>query len=127
MKVYAAKQIRNVGLFGHGGAGKTSLVEALLFNSGAIPRLGKIEDGTTTTDHDPDEIRRKMTVSVGMAPLEWRDHKVNLVDTPGYADFFGEVVEAMRVIDCALILVEAVSGVQVGTVAAWNEADDTRT
>ncbi|HEY3117120.1 MAG TPA: GTP-binding protein, partial [Chloroflexota bacterium] len=123
MKVYSAAQIRNLGLFGHGSAGKTSIVEALLFTAGAIPRMGKIEDGTTTTDHDPDEIRHKMTISVGLAPLEWRDHKINLVDAPGYADFFGEVAEAMRIIDCALIVVEAVSGVQVGTVAAWNEAD----
>src|SRR5256885_10287122 len=123
MKVYPATQIRNVGLFGHGGAGKTSLAEAMLFNSGAIPRMGKIEDGTTTTDHDPDEIRHKMTISLGLAPLEHRDHKINILDTPGYADFFGEVVEAIRVIDCALIVVEAVSRVQVGLVGDWHEAD----
>ena len=101
MKEYAPAQLRNVGLFSHGGAGKTTLVEAMLFRAGAITRLGAIEDGNTTTDFDPDEVKRGMSVSLAVAPLEWQGHKVNLLDTPGYADFFGEVVEAARVADGA--------------------------
>lgn len=123
MKEYQAEQIRNVGLFSHGGAGKTSLAEAMLFQSGAITRLGKVEEGTTTTDYDPDEIKRHISVSTALAPCEWRDHKVNVLDTPGYADFIGEVVQAMRVVDGAVIVVDAVSGLEVGTETAWQEAE----
>jgi len=123
MKSYAPDAIRNVGLVGHGGAGKTSLTEALLFQTGAISRLGKVEEGSTTTDYDPDEIKRKMSVSASIAPVEWRDTKINVVDAPGYADFFGEVVQSLRVVECAVLVVDAVSGVQVGTDAAWREAD----
>lgn len=122
MKSYSPQAIRNVGLFGHGSAGKTSLAEALLYHAGAISRLGRVDEGSTTTDHDPDEIRRKMTISTAIAPVEWADHKINILDTPGYADFFGEVVQAMRVVDCALIVVEGVGGVQVGTNAVWAQA-----
>ena len=123
MKSYAPASIRNVGLFGHGGAGKTSLVEALLLRSGAINRLGRVDDGTTTTDYDPDEVKRQMSVSAALAPVEWNDAKVNLVDTPGYADFLGEVIQAMRVVESALVVVDAVAGVQVGTDSAWRQAD----
>jgi elongation factor G len=123
MKSYAPDAIRNVGLFGHGGAGKTSLAEAALFATGAINRLGRVDDGTTTTDYDPDEVKRKMSVSASLAPIEWRDSKINLIDAPGYADFFGEAVQAMRVAECALLVVDAVSGIQVGTEAAWRLAD----
>lgn len=123
MKEYPAEQIRNVGLFGHGGAGKTSLSEALLFQSGAINRMGKVEEGSTTTDYDPDEIKRHISVSTALAPCEWRGHKVNILDTPGYADFIGEVVQAMRVVDGALLVVDAVSGLEVGTETAWREAE----
>ena len=119
MKEYSPPQIRNVGLFSHGGAGKTTLSEALLFRAGAITRMGSIEDGNTTTDFDPDELRRQMSVSLAVAPLEWQAHKVNLLDTPGYADFYGEVAEAARVADGALILVDGVAGPQVGTDAVW--------
>ena len=124
MKAYDASSIFNVGLFSHGGAGKTSLAEALLFKTGAVNRQGRVEDGNTTTDYDPDEIKRQMSVSLALAPLEWRDKKINLVDTPGYADFFGEVASASRVVDGAIVLVDAVSGVQVGTDAVWKKLDE---
>ena len=123
MKSYSPDAIRNVGLFGHGGAGKTSLAEALLFQSGAVSRQGRVDDGSATTDYDPDEIKRKMSVSAGLAPLEWRDTKINVIDAPGYADFLGEVVQAMSAIECALIVVDGVSGLQVGTATAWRQAD----
>jgi elongation factor G len=124
MKDYAPAQLRNVGLFSHGGAGKTTLTEALLFRAGAITRTGTIEDGNTTTDFDAEELKRKMSVSLAVAPLEWQGHKVNLIDAPGYADFYGEVAEAMRVSDSALILVDAVAGPQVGTDAVWKRTQD---
>ena len=123
MKDYQAEQIRNIGLFSHGGAGKTSLAEAMLFQSGAINRLGKVEEGSTTTDYDPDEMKRHISVSTALAPCEWQGHKVNVLDTPGYADFIGEVVQAMRVVDGALILLDAVAGLEVGTETAWREAE----
>jgi elongation factor G len=119
MKEYAPAQLRNVGLFSHGGTGKTTLSEALLFRAGAITRMGSIEDGNTTTDFDPEELKRQMSVSLAVAPLEWQGHKINLIDSPGYADFYGEVSEAARVADGALVLVDAVAGPQVGTDAVW--------
>src|SRR5437588_4974335 len=119
MKEYPPAQLRNVGLFSHGGAGKTTLVEALLYRAGAIMRIGSIEDGNTTTDFDPEELKRQMSVSLAVAPLDWQGHKINLIDSPGYADFYGEVAEAARVSDGALVLVDAVAGPQVGTDAIW--------
>ncbi len=124
VKQYAPEQIRNVGLFSHGGAGKTSLAEALLFDSGAINRLGRVEDGTTTTDFDPDEVKRHISVSTAVAPIEWRDSKINILDTPGYADFLGEVQSALRVVDAAIIVVDASAGVEVGTEQAWRLATE---
>jgi elongation factor G len=123
MKSYAPDAIRNVALVGHGGAGKTSLAEATLFSAGAISRLGRVDDGSTTTDYDPDEVKRKMSVSAALAPAEWRDTKINLVDAPGYADFFGEVVQATRVVETALLVVDGLAGLQVGTDAAWRQAN----
>ncbi|MGI9146185.1 MAG: elongation factor G [Chloroflexota bacterium] len=119
MKEYAPAQLRNVGLFSHGGAGKTTLSEALLFRAGAITRMGSVDDGNTTMDFDPEELKRQMSVSLAVAPLEWQANKINLMDTPGYADFYGEVSEAARVVDGALILVDGVAGPQVGTDAIW--------
>ncbi|MGM0651640.1 MAG: elongation factor G [Bacillota bacterium] len=124
MKKYTSENIRNVALISHGGAGKTSLTEALLFTSGAINRLGKIEAGNTTTDFDPDEIKKQVTINVGLAPLEWDGIKVNLLDTPGYFDFIGDVLGALRVADSAVVVVCAVSGVEVGTEKVWGYADD---
>src|SRR5438309_5394267 len=123
MKSYAPAAIRNVGLFGHGGAGKTSLAEALLVRSDAVNRLGRVDDGSATTDYDPDEVKRKMSVSAALAPVEWGDAKINIVDAPGYADFLGEVIQAMRVVESALIVIDGVAGVQVGTDSAWRQAD----
>ncbi len=124
MKKYTSENIRNVALISHGGAGKTSLTEALLFTSGAINRLGKIEGGNTTTDFDPDEIKKQVTINVGLAPLEWDGIKINLLDTPGYFDFIGDVLGALRVADSAVVVVCAVSGVEVGTEKVWGYADD---
>lgn len=123
MKQYAADRIRNVGLFSHGGAGKTSLAEACLFVSGKTSRLGRIEDGTTSSDYDPDEIRRGISISTSVIPIEWEDHKINLLDVPGYADFVGEVHAAMRVVDGAVIVIDASAGVQVGTELVWKLAN----
>src|SRR5215212_590455 len=114
----------NVALISHGGAGKTSLTEALLFKSGTVNRLGKVEEGSTTTDFDPDELKRHMSVSLALAPLDWQDAHVTLIDAPGYADFFGEVIEATRASDSAIIVLDAVSGIQVGTEAVWRQADE---
>ena len=124
MKQYPADRIRNVGLFSHGGAGKTSLAEAFLFVSGATNRLGNAQDGTTVSDHDPEEVRRGMSISTCVIPIEWEDHKINVLDVPGYADFLGEVHAAMRVVDGAVILVDAASGVEVGTEQAWKLASE---
>jgi elongation factor G len=124
MKSYPAEQIHNVVLISHGGAGKTSLAEALLYLSGAITRLGRVEDGNTTSDYDPDEIKRHMSITTSLVPVEWEGHKLNLLDTPGYADFFGEVAGAVRVADAAVVVVDAVSGVQVGTELVWRKADE---
>ncbi|MFO8192938.1 MAG: elongation factor G [Bacillota bacterium] len=124
MKKYTSENIRNVALISHGGAGKTSLAEALLFTSGAINRLGKIESGNTTTDYDPDEIRKQVTINVGLAPLEWDEVKINLLDTPGYFDFIGDVLGALRVADSVITVVCAVSGVEVGTEKVWSYADE---
>lgn len=124
MKNYPVASVRNVGLLAHGGAGKTSLGEAMLFTSGAISRLGRVEDGNTTSDWDPDEIKRTISISTSILPIEWNDHKINVLDTPGYADFSGDVIASTRVIDCAIILLDASAGVEVGTEFAWRYADD---
>lgn len=124
MDKYPSEAIRNIALVSHGGAGKTSLAEALLFTSGAINRLGNIEAGTTTTDYDPDEIKRQVTINVGLAPLEWDGGKVNLLDTPGYFDFIGDLLGALRVADSAAVVVCAVSGVEVGTEKVWQYTED---
>src|SRR5579875_1634190 len=122
MRSFPPAKIRNVVLVGHGGSGKTSLAEALLFCSGAVTRQGRVEDGTTTTDFDPEAVKRKISVSLGVAPFEWRGHKINLIDTPGYADFVGEVHAALAVADLAVFVVSAVEGVEVQTRVAWRIA-----
>ena len=122
MKRYPVDKIRNVAVAGHGGTGKTSLVEAMLFAAKAVDRLGRVEDGTTTTDFDPEEIRRKITVNAALAPLEWKDAKLNLIDTPGYPDFIGEVVGALRAVESVLVTVDATAGAEVQTDKAWSLA-----
>ncbi len=124
MKVYDAPSIRNVALVGHGGSGKTSLAAALLFDAGAVNRLGRVEDGTTVTDFDPDEIERKISLQAALAFAEWRKTKINLIDTPGYANFLSEARTGMRVADGAIIVVDAVSGVEVQTEKVWGYADE---
>ncbi len=124
MNQYKASNIRNIGLFAHGGAGKTSLAEAMLFNSGAINRIGRVEDGNTASDWDPEEHRRNMSISTSVLPVEWQDHKINVLDSPGYADFVGEVKSAMKIANTAIILLDASAGVEVGTEFAWRFADD---
>ncbi len=122
MKTYDAKDIRNVLLVGHGGSGKTTLLEAMLFTSGALTRMGTVEDGNTVSDHDPDEQRRQISVSLAMAPIEWSGVKVNVLDAPGYADFVGDVRSAIRAADAVILVVSAVDGVEVQTEYAWELA-----
>ncbi len=124
MKVYESAAIRNVAVAGHGGCGKTQLVSALLFTSGMVNRLGRVDDGTTTTDYDEEEIARKHTLSASLAYAEWNKTKINFIDAPGFGNFFSEARAAMRVADAALIVVDAVSGVEVQTEKAWAAAQE---
>ena len=119
MKDYPTTALRNVALLGHGSSGKTSLGEAMLFSSGAISRQGRVEDGTTVSDFDEEEIRRHISLTTALLPIEWQNHKINVLDTPGFTDFAGEVKGAVRVVETAVILVDSVAGVEVGTELAW--------
>jgi len=123
MKEYTTEFLRNIALVSHGGAGKTMLAEALLHATGATTRLGKVEDGTTVSDYDDEEQRRKISLYSSVIPVEHRDHKINIIDAPGYTDFVGEMVSALSVADGAIILVDAVAGIEVGTELAWRYAD----
>jgi elongation factor G len=122
MDLYDPGNIRNVVLVGHSGAGKTTLAEALLFTAGAITRMGKVEDGNTVSDHDPEEIRRGISVSLALIPVEWSGVKINVLDAPGYADFIGDVKGALRAADACLFVVSAVDGVEVQTEVIWELA-----
>jgi elongation factor G len=124
MKVYDAVSIRNVALVGHSGAGKTQLTSALLFDAGAVNRLGRVDDGTTTTDYDDEEIARKHTLSCSLAHVEWNRNKINIIDTPGMANFLSDARAALRVADAALVVVDAVAGVEVSTEKVWSAADE---
>jgi len=124
MKVYRAERIRNVALISHVGAGKTSLVDAALFDSGAVTRQGKVDEGSSISDYDPDELKRRMSLNVKVLPVEWKNTKINFIDTPGYADFIGEVKAGLRVADAALVVVTAEKGVEVGTELTWQYADE---
>jgi len=124
MKVYETAAIRNVAVVGHGGCGKTSLVSALLFDAGAANRLGRIEDGTTVTDFDPDEIERRISLQTAVAFAEWRKTKINLIDAPGYANFLSEARAALRVADAAMVVVDSVAGVEVQTEKVWSYAEE---
>jgi len=126
MKQYDLESIRNVVLLSHSGDGKTSVSETALFTAGAITRLGKVDEGTTTSDYDPDEIKRKISINLTMLPFEWQGVKINLIDTPGYSDFVGEVKAAIRVSEGAVIVVCAASGVEVGTEQVWGYCEEAR-
>ncbi len=117
-------KIRNVGVVGHGGVGKTSLVEAMLFAAGAVTRLGRVDDGSTTTDFDPDEVRRKISINTSVAYCDWKGHHINLVDTPGYGDFIADARAGLRVVEAAVVVVDAVAGVQVQTEKVWKFATE---
>jgi elongation factor G len=123
MKHYQSNEIRNVAFLGHAGSGKTSLAEAMLFLSGATDRQGKTEDGNTICDFDAEEIRRKISISTAIAPIEWQNCKINIIDTPGLFDFEGEALEGLRAADCVVIAVSAKSGVSVGTEKAWKHVN----
>ena len=126
MKQYAPENIRNLVLLSHCGAGKTSLSEAILFTAKAITRWGKVDDGTTTSDYDPDEIKRKISINLAILPCDWKETKLNLLDTPGYSDFVGEVKAAVRVSEGAIITVCAAAGVEVGTEQVWDYTEQAK-
>jgi elongation factor G len=117
-------KIRNIGFVGHGGVGKTSLVEAILFTAGATTRVGRVEDGTTTTDFDPDEVKRKISLNTSVAFCDYKGHRLNLVDTPGYGDFVADARAGLRVVGCAVVVVDGVAGAQVQTEKVWKFADE---
>ncbi|MGE5175751.1 MAG: elongation factor G [Hyphomicrobiales bacterium] len=124
MKELQTHQLRNVALVSQHGTGKSSLAEALLYRTKAITRHGKTEDGTTTLDFTPEETHRKISISLGVAPVEWRDHKINLIDTPGYADFVGDLVAGLRAADGAILCLKAAAGVEAGTEAVWEKIEE---
>ena len=122
MKVYDATSIRNVAVVGHGGCGKTQLVSAMLFAAGTVNRLGKVDDGSTVTDFDEEAIARKHTLASSLAHAEWRNTKINIIDTPGFANFLTDARSALRVVEAAVVVVDAVAGVEVQTEKLWSEA-----
>ncbi|MGB9798128.1 MAG: GTP-binding protein, partial [bacterium] len=124
MKEYASENIRNIVFLSHSGAGKTSLVEALLYKAKMITRIGKVEEGNTVMDYEPEEIQRKTSISLSIAYLDWKGTKVNIIDTPGYADFQGEVMGALRAADAVVLVVCAASGVEIGTENMWRLAQE---
>ena len=124
MNVYPTEKIRNVAIIAHGGAGKTSLTEAMLYQTGAIKRLGRVDDGNTTADFYPEEIKRKITINTTLVPCEYRGFKINVLDTPGFVDFAGEVKGALRVADSVVVVLSAVAGVEVQTEIYWEECGD---
>ena len=126
MQKYGLDTIHNVVILSHGGAGKTLLSEAMLFKAEAVKRLGRVDDGSSTSDYDPDEIKRKISINLSLLPCEWQDKKINIIDTPGYADFVGEMKAGMRVSEGAVIVVCAASGVEVGTEQVWKYCEEAR-
>lgn len=124
MGTYATEKIRNLGIVAHGGAGKTSLAEAILFNTGMIDRLGRVDDGTATMDFEPEETKRKISISSAFDHCEWDGHSIHFVDTPGYGDFIGDTRACMRALDCAVIILSAISGVKVQTEEVWGWANE---
>src|SRR5512145_2491722 len=124
MKVYDAPSLRNVALVGHSGAGKTQLLAGLLFDAGAVNRFGRVDEGTTVTDYDEEEIARKHTLSDSLAHAEWNRTKINFIDTPGMANFLSDARAALRVSDTALVVVDAVAGAEVSTEKVWAVAEE---
>ena len=120
MNIYTTDKIRNVVLLGHGGSGKTSLVEAMAYLSGITSRLGKVDDGNTVSDFGKEEQKRKISVSTSVIPIEWAGNKINIIDTPGFFDFAGEVEEGISAAGAAIIVVNGKAGVEVGTKKAWD-------
>lgn len=120
MKEYKVESVRNIGIIGHGSTGKTSLLETILYNAKETDRIGRIEDGTTISDYDPEEKKRQISISASIAPCQWKDNKINIVDIPGYFDFAGEMIQGLKAVDTAIITVCGVSGVQVGTEKSWD-------
>lgn len=123
-KVYTIDKIRNIALLGHSGSGKTSLAEAMLFNSGATTRLGKVEEGNTVSDYEEEEINRTISINASLVPVEWKDNKINVVDTPGYIDFVGEIIGSLSATNVAVLVLDGVSGIEVGTILAWQYAEE---
>lgn len=123
MKGYTSETIRNVALLGHGGCGKTTFLESALYETGVIKKLGKVEDGNTVSDYDKMEVEKGYSINTSVVPVEWKGSKINFIDTPGYFDFIGEVNAALRAAEAAVIMVDAGSGIQVGTEAAWNACE----
>lgn len=125
MKVYPTEGIRNIALVGHGGTGKTSLAEAMIFNTGATKRLGRVDDGNTVSDYLPEEVKKKITISTTLVPCEYKNCKINVLDTPGYADFYFEVCGALQAVDSMVLMFSATAGVEVQTQIIWEENPDT--
>ena len=124
MKEFESEKIRNLAVVGHGDVGKTTLVSALLYTSGAVNRMGRVEDGTTITDYDEDEIDRKITINTVLAHCEWKGHKINLLDTPGYRAFILDAKSAMTAAETALVLIDSTAGVEVQTELVWQFATE---
>ena len=124
MNTFKTEKIRNIALLGHGGSGKTTLAEAMLYGSKAIDRMGKVTDGNTVSDFDQDEIKKGFSLSTSLIPIEWKDVKINLLDAPGFLDFKAEALQAARAADAMIITVDAKSGLEVGAEIAWEIADD---
>lgn len=124
MKAYNTENLRNVCLIGHGGSGKTSLAEAFLFSSGAVNRIGKVSEGNTVSDYLPEEVKHKVSISTSTIPIEWQGAKINVLDTPGYSDFYGEVKSALRVVECGILVICGVSGLEVQAEIVWDSMDE---
>lgn len=119
MNVYKTSQVRNVVFLGHGGAGKTTLAEAMAYATGVITRMGSVDNGNTISDYDSEEIKRKFSINAAVIPIEWNGLKINILDAPGYFDFVGQTEDAMSVADAAVIVVNGKAGLEVGTIKAW--------
>ncbi|MGH7454734.1 MAG: GTP-binding protein, partial [bacterium] len=126
MKEYTTGHIRNIGLVGHAAGGKTTLVEAMLFAAGEISRMGSVDEGTSASDYHRDEIERKNSISASVLHSNWKDFKINIIDMPGYSDFVGEVRAGLRAVDLALVVLNAQTGVEVGSETAWQTAAENK-